>query len=70
MFFKFYLQKVKREIRILRYFNHPNIIKLFEVLDTDNHLFVIIEYIDGGELFDILNRKGSLSENESRHFFT
>ena len=46
--------KVKREIRFLRYFNHPNIIKLYEVLDTNSDIFVVMEYIDGGELFELI----------------
>jgi 5'-AMP-activated protein kinase catalytic alpha subunit len=48
------LLKIKREIRLLRYFDHPNIIKLYEVLDTTTDIFVIMEYIAGGELFDLI----------------
>lgn len=44
--------KIKREIKLLRYFNHPNIIKLYEVLDTSSDIFVVMEFAEKGELFD------------------
>ncbi len=61
--------KIKREIRLLRYFNHPNIIRLYEVLDTTTDIFVVMEYISGGELFEVIASKGKLPENEAKHFF-
>jgi serine/threonine protein kinase len=45
---------VKREIKILKFINHQNIIKLYEVLDTTNDIFVIMELADGGELYDYI----------------
>ena len=40
---------------MLKVFDHPNIIKLFEVLDTTTEILVVMEYIDGGELFEIIS---------------
>ncbi len=40
--------QVKREIKILKFINHPNIIKLYEVLDTNNDIFVIMELASKG----------------------
>lgn len=48
---------MKREIRILKFINHPNIIKLYEVLDTNNDIFVIMELANNGELFDNIQNK-------------
>lgn len=48
------IRKVKREIRILKFINHPNIIKLYEVLDTTNDIFVVMEMADGGELYEYI----------------
>ncbi|CDW81311.1 snf1-related protein kinase catalytic subunit alpha kin10-like [Stylonychia lemnae] len=77
-------EKVKREIKVLRYFNHPHIIKHFEFIDTPSDIFMVIEYAAGGELFDyisrrekypikmpsrILNNIVQLSEAEARNFF-
>jgi serine/threonine protein kinase len=46
--------KIMREIRFSRYFNHPNIIRLFEVLETNNEIFLIMEYASGGELYNLI----------------
>ena len=62
-------QKVRREIKILRLFDHPHIIRLYEVIDTPTDIFVIMEYVSGGELFDYIVMKGRLAENEARRFF-
>ncbi len=56
-------------MRILKYFSHPNIIKLYEVLDSPVYLFVVLELIKGGELFDLISRRGRLTEQESRGLF-
>lgn len=48
------ISKVKREIKILKFINHPNIIKLYEVLDTTNDIFVIMELASKGELYDFI----------------
>lgn len=42
---------VYREVRIMKLLNHPNIIKLFEVIDTPDLLFLVMEFASGGEVF-------------------
>ena len=61
--------KVAREIEILAQQNHPHVIRLYEVLDTPSDIFVIMEYIARGELFDYIVTHGRLSEREARGFF-
>ena len=61
--------KVRREITNLKRFSHPHIIRLYEVIHTPTDIFVVIEYVSGGELFDYIVQKGRLPENEARHFF-
>ena len=51
-------EKVKREIQILRSFKHPHIVRLYEVIDTPSDLFLVTEYVPGGELFDYIVRRG------------
>ena len=63
------LEKVKREIKILSMFKHPHIIRLYEVIDTPTDIFVVMEYVSGGELFDCIVAKGRLSEDEARRLF-
>ena len=61
--------KVRREITNLKRFTHPHIIRLYEVIHTPTDIFVVIEYVSGGELFDYIVQKGRLNENEARHYF-
>lgn len=61
--------KVKREIELLKIFIHPHIIRLFEIIHTKSDIFMVTEYINGGELFDYIIENGRLSEGESRRFF-
>lgn len=49
------LDKIKREIKILKLFSHPHIIKLYEFIDTPSDIFVVLEYASGGELFDLIS---------------
>jgi 5'-AMP-activated protein kinase catalytic alpha subunit len=53
--------KIKREIKILKHFTHPHIIKLYEYIDTPSDIFVVLEYASGGELFDLISRKERVS---------
>jgi 5'-AMP-activated protein kinase, catalytic alpha subunit len=62
-------KKIKRELRLLRFFSHPNIIKLYEVLDTTTDILVVMEYIEGGELFELISSRGRIPEDEARFYF-
>ena len=50
--------KVAREIKILRLFSHPHIIRLYEVIDTPTDIFVVMEYVPNGELFEYIVSRG------------
>lgn len=63
------LARVKLEIAALKSVSHENICKLFEVIETDTHMFLVMEYCSGGELFDHIVEKNRLTETESRVFF-
>lgn len=51
--------KVQREMSLMRLFEHPNLLKLVDVLESPRHMYIVIEYAANGELFDYLisNRK-------------
>ena len=51
-------EKIRREIQILKLFRHPHIIKLYEVISTPTDIFMIMEYVSGGELFDYIGEEG------------
>ncbi|KAG5536558.1 hypothetical protein RHGRI_024096 [Rhododendron griersonianum] len=62
-------EKVRREIKICRLFVHPHIIRLYEVIETPTDIYVVMEYVKSGELFDYIVEKGRLQEDEARSFF-
>ncbi|KAE8021731.1 hypothetical protein FH972_007597 [Carpinus fangiana] len=62
-------EKVRREIKILRLFMHPHIIRLYEIVDTPADIYVVMEYGKSGELFDYIVEKGRLQEDEARNVF-
>ena len=61
--------KIRREIQNLKLFRHPHIIKLYEVIGTPTDIFMVMEYVCGGELFDYIVKHGRLSEDDARRFF-
>lgn len=48
---------------------HPHIIRLYEVIETPSDIYVVMEYVKSGELFDYIVEKGRLQEDEARNFF-
>eukprot|EP00043_Microstomoeca_roanoka_P010609 m.100556 g.100556 ORF g.100556 m.100556 type:complete len:586 (-) comp14942_c3_seq1:121-1878(-) len=60
------LSKLMREVRIMKMLDHPNIVKLYEVIDTNEKLYLVMEYASGGEVFDYLVNHGRMKEKEAR----
>ncbi|KAG1436758.1 hypothetical protein G6F56_013420 [Rhizopus delemar] len=62
---------VRREIAIMKLIHHPNVMSLLDVIDDPNSsdLYLLLEYVEGGELFEYLVGKGRLDESEARHHF-
>ncbi|XP_041985890.1 serine/threonine-protein kinase MARK2-like isoform X7 [Aricia agestis] len=63
------LQKLFREVRIMKMLDHPNIVKLFQVIETEKTLYLVMEYASGGEVFDYLVLHGRMKEKEARAKF-
>ncbi|KAL6463192.1 hypothetical protein MHYP_G00275830 [Metynnis hypsauchen] len=63
------LQKLFREVRIMKALHHPNIVQLFEVIETEKTLYLVMEYASGGEVFDYLVSHGRMKEIEARAKF-
>uniref|UniRef100_A0A804MX80 non-specific serine/threonine protein kinase n=1 Tax=Zea mays TaxID=4577 RepID=A0A804MX80_MAIZE len=62
-------EQIKREISIMKLVRHPNVVRLHEVLASRKKIFIILEFITGGELFDKIIRHGRLSEADARRYF-
>ena len=60
---------IEREIVIMKLIDHPNIMRLYDVWETSTELYLILEYVEGGELFDYLCKRGRLSTPEALGYF-
>ncbi|XP_061735193.1 serine/threonine-protein kinase SIK1 [Nerophis ophidion] len=63
------LEKIYREVQIMKLLNHPHIIKLYQVMETKDMLYIVTEYAKNGEMFDHLTSNGRMSEAEARKKF-
>jgi 5'-AMP-activated protein kinase catalytic alpha subunit len=48
------VERVSREIHILKIVQHPHVVQLYEIIETPKKLYLIMEYASGGELFDYI----------------
>lgn len=48
------IDRITREIKILKQVHHPNVVQLYEIIETDKDLYLVMEYSSGGELFDYI----------------
>ncbi|KAJ3512079.1 hypothetical protein NLJ89_g3729 [Agrocybe chaxingu] len=60
---------IDREITMMKLMNHPNIMRIYDVYEGDKELFLVLEYVEGGELFDFLVNKGRLPPSEALIYF-
>lgn len=61
--------QVKKEITTMKKLDHPSIVSIKEVLMSNSHLYLILEYAGGGELFTKIARQGKLSEKVAKRYF-
>ncbi|CAI8587432.1 unnamed protein product [Vicia faba] len=61
--------QIKREISTLKLLKHPNVVRLYEVLASKTKIYMVLEYVNGGELFDKIASKGKLTEAHGRKMF-
>lgn len=60
---------IEREIIIMKLLTHPNVLRLYDVWETSKALYLVLEYVEGGELFDLLVERGPLQEQEAIKYF-
>ncbi|CBZ51225.1 putative CAM kinase, SNF1 family [Neospora caninum Liverpool] len=63
------VERVVREIHILKTVRHPHIVRLLEIIETQQHLYLIMEYASGGELYDYIVNRQCVEEKEACKFF-
>ncbi|KAL5229275.1 hypothetical protein ABZP36_017540 [Zizania latifolia] len=61
--------QIRREIGTLKLLKHPNVVRLHEVAASKTKIYMVLEFVNGGELFDKIAVKGKLSEHEGRRLF-
>ena len=60
-----FMQSLQNEIEILKQLDHPNIVRLYEFYQDDLHIYLITEFIEGGELFDKITKVKNFSEQDA-----
>ncbi|PPR00755.1 hypothetical protein CVT24_000780 [Panaeolus cyanescens] len=60
---------IDREITMMKLMNHPNIMRIYDVFEGEKELFLVLEYVEGGELFDFLVNRGRLPPDEALIYF-
>lgn len=63
------MYQVKREITAMKLLNHPNIVKIYEVIATKTKICLVMEYVPGGQLSDKLSYLKRLDEKEAKKYF-
>ncbi|XP_058098529.1 CBL-interacting serine/threonine-protein kinase 23-like isoform X1 [Magnolia sinica] len=61
--------QIKREISTMKLIKHPNVIQMYEVMASKTKIYIVLEFVTGGELFDRIARHGKMKEDEARKYF-
>jgi len=61
--------QIKKEISIMKMVSHPHVVRLIEVLASRTKIFIVLEMVTGGELFDKIVAEGRFSEDKARFYF-
>ncbi|PWA91754.1 NAF domain-containing protein [Artemisia annua] len=63
------INQIKREISTMKLIRHPNVIRMHEVMASKTKIYIVLEFVTGGELFDKIATRGRLKEDEARKYF-
>ncbi len=62
-------RKIFREIEIMRGLSHPNVIRLYQVMETEGMIYIVTEFAANGEIFDYLVNNGRMTEGNACRVF-
>lgn len=64
-------KSVRREIKLLQKMNHPNIVKIYEAFETEDKVYLVMDYVTGGSLHSYLKEKPNrrLDEDDAKRIF-
>jgi len=61
--------EANREVDLLKKLQHENIIKLYEIVEEDSYVFIFMEYLDEGDLYNYIQKFGMMEEDKARVLF-
>ena len=61
--------QIKKEISIMKMINHHHVVMVKDVFATSAKIFIVLEFVGGGELFDKIANEGKLPEEKARFYF-
>jgi len=64
-----YLSKTKNNLEIIRHLHHKNILQLFEIIEENNKLYIVMEYCEKGTILNYINDNNNITENEICRLF-
>ncbi|XP_054792258.1 CBL-interacting serine/threonine-protein kinase 3-like isoform X1 [Prosopis cineraria] len=62
-------EQIRREIATMKLIKHPNVVLLYEVMGSRTKIYIVLEFVTGGELFDKIVNNGRMNEKEARSYF-
>lgn len=62
-------EKVMQEVRILKRFRHPNVVKLYETFESEKHIVLVMELCAGGDLLNYVRKRRRLKEEYAKYIF-
>ena len=63
------MNRIERELSMVKKIDHPNIAKVYDIKEDENKYYIIMEYCENGELFNLILEKHKLSEEESAYYY-